>query len=50
MGRRWCWARSGSSWMPWSAAAVPLKKPDDIARLYWGLHTGREPAERLICA
>jgi hypothetical protein len=28
----------------------PLKEPDDIARLYWDLHTSREPAERLISA
>ena len=24
--------------------------PDDIARLYWDFHTGREPAEHLISA
>ncbi|HUN36677.1 MAG TPA: SDR family NAD(P)-dependent oxidoreductase [Trebonia sp.] len=26
------------------------KEPDDIARLYWDLHTGREPAEHVITA
>jgi NAD(P)-dependent dehydrogenase (short-subunit alcohol dehydrogenase family) len=26
------------------------KEPDDIARLYWELHTGRGPAEHLISA
>jgi NAD(P)-dependent dehydrogenase (short-subunit alcohol dehydrogenase family) len=29
---------------------TPLKEPDDIARLYWDLHTAREPAEQLVSA
>jgi hypothetical protein len=29
---------------------APLKEPDDLAHLYWDLHTDREPAERLISA
>jgi hypothetical protein len=29
---------------------VPLREPDDIARLYWDLHAFREPAERLVSA
>jgi len=35
---------------PGAPEGVPLKEPDDIARLYWDLHTSREPAEHLICA
>ena len=30
------------------SALVTLKHPDDIARLYWDLHTSREPADHLI--
>jgi NAD(P)-dependent dehydrogenase (short-subunit alcohol dehydrogenase family) len=33
---------------PGAPEGTPLKEPDDIARLYWDLHTSREPAERLI--
>jgi NAD(P)-dependent dehydrogenase (short-subunit alcohol dehydrogenase family) len=33
---------------PGAPAGAPLKDPDDIARLYWDLHTRREPAEHLI--
>jgi NADP-dependent 3-hydroxy acid dehydrogenase YdfG len=35
---------------PGAPEGTPLKEPDDIARLYWDLHTGREPAEHLISA
>jgi len=35
---------------PDALEGAPLKEPDDIARLYWDLHTGREPAEHLISA
>ena len=35
---------------PGAPEGTPLKEPDDIARIYWDLHTGREPAERLISA
>ena len=28
---------------PDALEGAPLKEPDDIARLYWDLHTGREP-------
>ncbi len=35
---------------PGAPEGVPLKQPDDIARLYWNLHTSREPAEQLISA
>ena len=35
---------------PGAPEGTPLKDPDDIARLYWDLHTGREPAEHLISA
>jgi NADP-dependent 3-hydroxy acid dehydrogenase YdfG len=35
---------------PGAPEGVPLKEPDDIARLYWDLHTRREPAEHLISA
>ena len=35
---------------PGAPEGAPLKAPDDIARLYWDLHTSREPAERLISA
>ena len=35
---------------PGAPEDVPLKEPDDIARLYWDLHTSREPDERLISA
>jgi NAD(P)-dependent dehydrogenase (short-subunit alcohol dehydrogenase family) len=35
---------------PGAPEGVPLKEPDDIARLYWDLHTGRESAEHLISA
>jgi short-subunit dehydrogenase len=33
---------------PGAPEGVPLKEPDDIARVYWDLHTDREPAELLI--
>jgi len=33
---------------PGAPEGAPLKEPDDIARLYWDLHTAREPAEHLI--
>jgi NAD(P)-dependent dehydrogenase (short-subunit alcohol dehydrogenase family) len=39
------------SWIagtPGAPAGAPLKDPDDIARLYWDLHTRREPAEHVI--
>ena len=35
---------------PGAPAGTPLKEPDDIARLYWDLHTSREPAEHIISA
>ena len=35
---------------PGAPEGIPLKEPDDIARLYWDLHTNREPAEHLISA
>jgi NAD(P)-dependent dehydrogenase (short-subunit alcohol dehydrogenase family) len=35
---------------PGAPEDAPLKEPDDIARLYWDLHTFREPPERLISA
>ena len=35
---------------PGAPEGVPVKKPDDIARLYWDLHTGHEPAEFIISA
>ena len=35
---------------PGAPEGVPLKEPDDIARLYWDLHTSRETAEHLISA
>lgn len=35
---------------PGAPEGAPLKEPDDIARLYWDLHTGREPAEHLVSA
>ena len=35
---------------PGAPEGAPLKEPDDIARLYWDLHTRREPAEHLISA
>jgi NADP-dependent 3-hydroxy acid dehydrogenase YdfG len=35
---------------PGAPEGAALKEPDDIARIYWDLHTGREPAERLISA
>jgi NAD(P)-dependent dehydrogenase (short-subunit alcohol dehydrogenase family) len=35
---------------PGAPEGAPLKEPDDIARLYWDLHTSREPAEHLISA
>src|SRR6204780_146837 len=35
---------------PGAPEGVPLKEPDDIARLYWDLHTDREPAEYHISA
>ena len=35
---------------PGAPEGAPLKEPDDIARVYWDLHTRREPAEHLISA
>jgi NAD(P)-dependent dehydrogenase (short-subunit alcohol dehydrogenase family) len=35
---------------PGAPAGAPLKDPDDIARLYWDLHSDRKPAEHLISA
>ena len=35
---------------PGAPEGARLKEPDDIARLYWDLHTGRGPAEQLISA
>jgi NAD(P)-dependent dehydrogenase (short-subunit alcohol dehydrogenase family) len=35
---------------PGAPAGAPGKEPDDIARLYWDLHTSRQPAEHLISA
>jgi NAD(P)-dependent dehydrogenase (short-subunit alcohol dehydrogenase family) len=35
---------------PGTPEGAPLKEPDDIACLYWDLHTSREPAEHLISA
>jgi NAD(P)-dependent dehydrogenase (short-subunit alcohol dehydrogenase family) len=35
---------------PGATEGALLKEPDEIARLYWDLHTGREPAEHLISA
>jgi NAD(P)-dependent dehydrogenase (short-subunit alcohol dehydrogenase family) len=33
---------------PGAPADAPLKQPDDIARLYWHLHTNHQPADHLI--
>jgi NAD(P)-dependent dehydrogenase (short-subunit alcohol dehydrogenase family) len=33
---------------PGAPQGAALKQPDDIARLYWNLHTNREPADHLI--
>ena len=35
---------------PGAPEGTSPKEPDDIARLYWDLHTGRGPAEHLISA
>jgi NAD(P)-dependent dehydrogenase (short-subunit alcohol dehydrogenase family) len=35
---------------PGALAGTPATDPDDIARLYWNLHTHREPAEHHITA
>lgn len=35
---------------PGAPADAAVKDPDDIARLYWELHTGRGPAEHHIAA
>jgi NAD(P)-dependent dehydrogenase (short-subunit alcohol dehydrogenase family) len=35
---------------PGAPEGTPVKEPDDIARLYWDLHTRREPAEHVISA
>jgi NADP-dependent 3-hydroxy acid dehydrogenase YdfG len=35
---------------PGAPEGAPLKKPDDIARLYWDLHTGRAAVERIVSA
>jgi len=35
---------------PGAPEGTPLKEPDDIAHLYWDLHTSRAPAEYVISA
>jgi NAD(P)-dependent dehydrogenase (short-subunit alcohol dehydrogenase family) len=35
---------------PGAPAGTPLKEPDNIARVYWDLHTSRAPADHLISA
>jgi NAD(P)-dependent dehydrogenase (short-subunit alcohol dehydrogenase family) len=35
---------------PGAPAGITGKEPDDIARLYWDLHTRREPAEHHVSA
>jgi hypothetical protein len=35
---------------PGAPEGASLKEPDDIARRYWDLHTGREPAELFVSA
>lgn len=35
---------------PGAPEGATPKQPDDIARLYWDLHTSREPAEHLVSA
>jgi short-subunit dehydrogenase len=35
---------------PGAPEDAPVKDPDDIARLYWDLHTSREPAEYHLSA
>jgi len=35
---------------PGAPEGAPLRESDDIARRYWDLHTGREPAEHIISA
>jgi NADP-dependent 3-hydroxy acid dehydrogenase YdfG len=35
---------------PGAPEGASLTEPDDIARLYWDLHTRREPADQLISA
>jgi NAD(P)-dependent dehydrogenase (short-subunit alcohol dehydrogenase family) len=35
---------------PGAPEGASLKEPDDIACLYWDLHTSREPADHLISA
>jgi NAD(P)-dependent dehydrogenase (short-subunit alcohol dehydrogenase family) len=35
---------------PGAPEGAQVKEPDEIARLYWELHTSREPAEHLISA
>jgi NADP-dependent 3-hydroxy acid dehydrogenase YdfG len=35
---------------PGAPAGASLSEPDDIARIYWDLHTSREPAEHVISA
>jgi NADP-dependent 3-hydroxy acid dehydrogenase YdfG len=35
---------------PGAPEGTPLREPDDIARVYWDLHVGREPAEHHITA
>jgi NADP-dependent 3-hydroxy acid dehydrogenase YdfG len=35
---------------PGAPEGASLSEPDDIARIYWDIHTGREPAEYLISA
>ncbi|MCP2338967.1 hypothetical protein [Actinomadura rupiterrae] len=33
---------------PGAPEGVPLKHPDDLAHLYWDLHTARKPADTLV--
>ena len=35
---------------PGAPDGAPLREPDQIARLYWDLHTSRQPAEHIITA
>jgi NADP-dependent 3-hydroxy acid dehydrogenase YdfG len=35
---------------PGAPEGARLKQPDDIARLYWHLHTSRQPADHLVSA
>lgn len=35
---------------PGAPEGAPLRQPDDLARLYWNLHTDRAPADHLVSA